>query len=421
MTKELSDFFKIISEGKKKSVKEQNDNESLLSNEKVSVTVKATELKDFFSAINEEKRKLKEQREKDQKKLEELETLLFSKGSEPESQKSQTELEPIDDVNDVEAYDIEQVDQAIEKEKTEREKKQEELEPIIESYDIEQLEKEKEPNLEEIKEKVQEANNFLLIEPSLVDQSAKEISNPNIIKVEEKPETKDINPEDVIKELSKISKNSGVKLNEDINDLEGLKKEFFKFKELVSQQMSSIGGGGSTKISNMDDVDVSAQQNGFALKYNSSTGKYDFGEVASDLSAVDQDIVPDGNGTRSLGSSAKRWKDIFLSGQTINLGGATISSDGTGTVAVSATGVTLPEGSKAGTNKIAVAVTGSGGAEQAATVVPFFTKSGGLTTANTNFNFNSVVDDKFVYTGAKTFTLANGSNLADSNITLFQF
>ena len=396
MTKELTDFFKIISEGKKKSVKEQNDNESLLSNEKVSVTVKATELKDFFSAINEEKRKLKEQREKDQKKLQELETLLFSKEKQTESEKLQKELEPIDDVNDVEAYDIEQVEKEIQKQ-------------------------EEEPNLEEIKEKVQEANNFLLIEPSLVDQSAKEIANPNIIKVEEKPEVKDIDPEAVIKELSKISKNTGVKLNEDINDLEGLKKEFFKFKELVSQQMSSIGGGGSTKISNMDDVDVSAQQNGFALKYNSSTGKYDFGEVASDLSAVDQDIVPDGNGTRSLGSSAKRWKDIFLSGQTINLGGATISSDGTGTVAVSATGVTLPEGSKAGTNKIAVSVTGSGGTEQAATVVPFFTKSGGLTTANTNFNFNSVVDDKFVYTGAKTFTLANGSNLADSNITLFQF
>ncbi len=391
MTKELSDFFKIISEGKKKSVKEQNDNESLLSNEKVSVTVKATELKDFFSAINDEKKKLKEQREKDQKKLQELETLLFSKEKETESEKSQKELEPIDDVLDTEAYDIEQI------------------------------KKEKEPNLDEIKEKVKEANNFLLIEPSLVDQSAKEISNPNIIKVEEKPEVKDINPQDVIKELSKISKNTGVKLNEDINTLEGLKKEFTKFKELVSQQLSSIGGGGSTKISNMDDVDVSAQQNGFALKYNSSTGKYDFGEVASDLSAVDQDIIPDGNGTRSLGTSAKRFKDIFLSGQTINLGGATISSDGTGTVAVSATGVTLPEGSKAGTNKIAVAVTGSGGAEQAATVVPFFTKSGGLTTANTNFNFNSVVDDKFVYTGAKTFTLANGSNLADSNITLFQF
>ena len=397
MTKELSDFFKIISEGKKKSVKEQNDNESLLSNDKLSVTVKATELKDFFSAINEEKKKLKEQREKDQKKLQELETLLFTKDREPESKKSQEQLEPIEDNwEDTESYEIEELDKQVEKEQ-------------------------EEPNLDEIKEKVQEANNFLLIEPSLVDQAASEIANPNIIKVEEKPETKNINPEDVIKELSKISKNTGVKLNEDINTLDGLKKEFSKFKELVSQQLSSIGGGGSTKISNMDDVDVSAQQNGFALKYNSSTGKYDFGEVASDLSAVDQDIVPDRNGTRSIGSSAKRWKDIFLSGQTINLGGATISSDGTGTVAVSATGVTLPEGSKAGTNKIAVSVTGSGGTEQAATVVPFFTKSGGLTTANTNFNFNSVVDDKFVYTGAKTFTLANGSNLADSNITLFQF
>ena len=392
MTKELQDFFKIISEGKKSKTK-KTENESFLSNDKVSVTVKATELKDFFSAINEEKKKLKEQRERDQKKLQELETLLFSKDREPESKKSQEQLEPIEDNwEDIESYDIEQVKKENEKE-----------------------------DLDSIKEAVEQANQVLLTEPSLVDQAANEITNPNIIKVEEKPQTKEINPEDVIKELSKISKNTGVKLNEDINSLEGLKKEFTKFKELVSQQLSSIGGGGSTKISNMDDVDVSGQQNGFALKFNSATGKYDFGEVASDLSAVDQDIVPDGNGTRSLGSSAKRFKDIFLSGQTINLGGATISSDGTGTVAVSATGVTLPEGSKAGTNKIAVAVTGSGGAEQAATVVPFFTKAGGLSTANTNFNFNSVVDDKFVYTGTKSFTLANGSALADSNITLFQF
>ena len=396
MTKELSDFFKIISEGKKKSVKEQNENESLLSNDKVSVTVKATELKDFFSAINSEKKKLKEQRENDQKKLLQLEKLLFAKEEkESESEKSQKDLEPIENELDTEAYDIEELDK--------------------------QIKKEQEPNLDEIKEAVHQANQVLLTEPSLVDQAAGEIANPNIIKVEEKPETKDINPQDVFKELSKISKNTGVKLNEDINDLEGLKKEFFKFKELVSQQMSSIGGGGSTKISQMDDVNISAQQNGYALKYNSTTGKYDFGEVASDLSAVDQDIIPDGNGTRSLGSASKRFKEIFLAGETINLGGATISSDGTGTVAVSATGVTLPEGSKAGINKIAVAVTGSGGAEQAATVVPFFSKAGGLSSANTSFNFNSVVDDKFVYTGAKTFTLANGSNLADSNITLFQF
>jgi hypothetical protein len=398
MTKELQDFFKIISEGKKTKKEEQTENESFFSNEKLSVSVKASELKDFFSAINEEKKKLKDQRVKDQKKLQELESLLFAKEErEPESKKSQKDLEPIEHTwEDTESYEIEELDKQIEKEQDE-------------------------PNLDQIKEAVQQANQVLLTEPSLVDQSAKEIASPNIIKVEEKPETKDIDPQDVIKELSKISKNTGVKLNEDINDLEGLKKEFFKFKELVSQQMSSIGGGGSTKISNMDDVDVSAQQNGFALKYNSSTGKYDFGEVASDLSAVEQDILPDGNGTRSLGSSAKRWKDLFLSGQTINLGGATISSDGTGTVSVSATGVELPAGSKSGDNKLAVVAVDSRGAEQAAQVVPFFTKSGGLTTANTNFSFNATIDEKFVFTGSKSFTLANGSSLTDSAITLFQF
>ena len=142
---------------------------------------------------------------------------------------------------------------------------------------------------------------------------------------------------------------------------------------------------------------------------------------SADFSAVDQDIIPDGNGTRNLGSSTKRFKELFLLGQTIDLGGAIIDSDGTGTVSVSATGVTLPAGSKAGDNKLAVTVTGSGGTEQAAPVIDFFSKAGGLSSANTTFSFNATVDDKFVFTGAKTFTLANGSSLADSNVTLFQF
>ena len=140
-----------------------------------------------------------------------------------------------------------------------------------------------------------------------------------------------------------------------------------------------------------------------------------------DLSAVDQDIIPDGDGTRNLGSSSKRFAELFLTGQTINLGGATIDSDGTGTVSVSATGVTLPSGSKAGDNKLAVVAQGSGGTEQAAQVVNFFSAAGGLSSANTTFSFNATVDNKFVFTGTKTFTLENGQSLADSEITLFQF
>ncbi len=219
-----------------------------------------------------------------------------------------------------------------------------------------------------------------------------------------------------------LSKNKSLKEQPELGSLDEVKKEFQKFKDIVTQQMSSIGGGGEVNLRKLDDVDDSSKANGFALKYNSSTDKFDFGEVASDLSAVDQDIVPDGNGTRSLGSSAKRWKDIFLAGETINLGGATISSDGTGSIAIAATGATLPAGSKAGDNQLAVVSTGSAGAAgQVSRVIPFFSAAGGLSTKNTDFEFNAIIDEKFVFTGTKTFTLANGSALADSDPTLFQF
>jgi len=144
---------------------------------------------------------------------------------------------------------------------------------------------------------------------------------------------------------------------------------------------------------------------------------------SADFSAVDQDIIPDGNGTRNLGSSSKRFKELFLLGQTIDLGGAILDSDGTGQLSVSATGVTLPAGSKVATgNELAVVSTGSAGASgQVTRLVNFFSASGGLSSANTTFEFNATVDNKFVFTGSKSFTLSNGSSLQDSEITLFQF
>ena len=144
---------------------------------------------------------------------------------------------------------------------------------------------------------------------------------------------------------------------------------------------------------------------------------------SADFSAVDQDIIPDGNGTRSLGSTSKRFKELFLLGQTIDLGGAILDSDGTGQLSVSAAGVTLPAGSKVETgNELAVVSTGSSGASgQVTRLVNFFSQAGGLSTPNARFEFNATVDDRFVFTGANTFTLSNGSSLSDSAITLFQF
>ena len=138
-----------------------------------------------------------------------------------------------------------------------------------------------------------------------------------------------------------------------------------------------------------------------------------------DLSAVDQDIIPDGNGTRDLGSSSKRFNELFLTGSTINLGGATISSDGGGTVAISASGVTLPSGSKVEvasglTKTVALAddVTGT-----AIRSVPFFSQSGGLGTANARLNFRSSTKGQAI----ASFVLANGDTLTTTSEELFTF
>ena len=140
----------------------------------------------------------------------------------------------------------------------------------------------------------------------------------------------------------------------------------------------------------------------------------------ADFSAVGEDIIPDANGTRNLGSSSKRFAELFLAGETINLGGATISSDGTGTVSVSATGVTLPDDSKtAAGNKLAVQ--GSGTTGQVIKKVPFFTAAGGLSTTNKLFEFNSTIDSVRTFDEVHGFTLTDGSSNINSDPTLFQF
>jgi len=292
----------------------------------------------------------------------------------------------------------------------------------------------------------------------------------------------DIKDKDVVvKELTKQAQS----ITEDIisgeTSLDKLTSDFNKFKQLTTLQLQSLGGGGSTKISNMDDVDISSQQDGFALKYNASTGKYDFGEVASDLTSVSQNIVPDGDGTRDIGSASKafnngyfknvfvsgstlevsndavlkgdiqlgvntgdstedtitvngrfvssleplttlthdlgspnrRWRDIYLSGNTIDLAGATISGDGTGAILISATGATLPVGSKVGTKAIAQSDARTGVATRD---VPLFTKAGGLSTAAVTFTMAAGSSNASVFTD---FTKANGTQ--QSKFELFSF
>ncbi|SVB51083.1 uncharacterized protein METZ01_LOCUS203937, partial [marine metagenome] len=229
-----------------------------------------------------------------------------------------------------------------------------------------------------------------------LEKVAKEIEERE--KLEEKQENKYIKA--VEKQLSEsryqteLDKNK-LKTLDKIDSLDKMKEEFVKFKDTVSHQLSTLGGGGSVNILDNDDVDLSAQANGKVLAYNSTTKKMQFVDNASggiDLGAIDEDIIPDGDGTRDLGSSSKRWRDIYLSSDSIDLAGATISSDGTGAIAIAATGATLPAGSKLGSNEVVVKGTGTQSSRVSVMTVPFFAR-GNLNTPNATFEFNSTLDN----------------------------
>ena len=65
-------------------------------------------------------------------------------------------------------------------------------------------------------------------------------------------------------------------------------------------------------------------------------------------------LIPSQDGVFQLGSSSRRWQTLYVAAETIDLGGATIKSDGSGALTIAATGATLPEGSKVSTNPISI-------------------------------------------------------------------
>ena len=81
-------------------------------------------------------------------------------------------------------------------------------------------------------------------------------------------------PERLAEAMSLVHK--GQMLPEEKSELAKLKEEFGQFRQLVNLQLSSLGGGGSTRILDNDDVDISSLGNGKFLKYNSTTGKLEF-------------------------------------------------------------------------------------------------------------------------------------------------
>ena len=137
-------------------------------------------------------------------------------------------------------------------------------------------------------------------------------------------------------------------LSEEAQQIKSIKKEMGSFSDQLTKLrllLQNVGGGGIVKLSQADDIDKStALVNNKYLKYDSTTGKFvgaDASGGAVDLSAVDQNIVPATTETYDLGSSSLRWNELFLAGQTIDLGGTKITKDSNGDVELKDSGDNL--------------------------------------------------------------------------------
>ena len=125
-------------------------------------------------------------------------------------------------------------------------------------------------------------------------------------------------------------------------------------------------------------------------------------------------LIPDQDDVYDLGSASKRWRTLFVGSETINIGGATISSDGSGELSLSATGVTLPTGSKVKDQLgSAKRVSFANDNDQPVIPVPFFSNAGGTGTAN------AVLDMKGRDVPVLTFIKSNGTTQGATNMFSF--
>lgn len=169
-----------------------------------------------------------------------------------------------------------------------------------------------------------------------------------------------------------------------------LEDNYQSFRDQIRQQVTRLatsggggsGGGGEVWLYRLDDVDydsVKTPSDGEVLTYNSNTGVWyasspagggggitikeegsSVGTTVTEINFVGATVTASGNSTvvevqsaavgnnigstlqtqhiipavantYDLGSSTRRWRDLYLSGATLNLGGTSISANSTGT------------------------------------------------------------------------------------------
>ena len=109
--------------------------------------------------------------------------------------------------------------------------------------------------------------------------------------------------------------------------------------------LASGGGGGNSNVSSISDLSdvasISGVTNGQALLWNASANEFQVGDIPAGYADSDVQtflsggtlaahIIPAGNELYDLGSSTNKFRDLYLSGTTIQLGSSTIRETATG-------------------------------------------------------------------------------------------
>lgn len=136
-----------------------------------------------------------------------------------------------------------------------------------------------------------------------------------------------------------------------------------------------------------------------------------------DLENISSNIIPSVSSIYNLGSSEKRFKTLYLANNTLDLGGAVISSDGSGSISISSSGAILPLNSKVQVGGLQETIALVGNNRAIATVVPLYTQTVGLNTPAANLIFGAN-PDSYVFTN---FTFNNGSTLQQTQPAQFYF
>jgi|MDTC01.1.fsa_nt_gb hypothetical protein len=202
-------------------------------------------------------------------------------------------------------------------------------------------------------------------------------------------------------------------------------------KVLVGTPLRRVTAG-AFAITNLGGVDVSAtESDGSILAYNKITQKYEVTNLKTDANltslfdselnkytfgltntAFTGSIIPDSNEAYDLGSSTKKWRDLYLSGNTITLGTLSLKDSGGSLTVVDASGNKIDLDLSLSTNNASVLSLDS----ESGTFI-FNDSDLARTNVNEIFHTGLTVNGGLSVTGGATIDSATIANLAGTNFT----